>query len=382
MEQCSSQMTAEYKTSSVVRLRGKEPETRDETARSGNRDGDDIQFIDLTGGFGIDFSYMARAFGHATYVERQPHLCEIARHNFDLLGLNHVDVVCDMAEKFLEEQMEPGLIPSHTAHPVICLLDPARRDDVGRKVAALEDCTPNVIELQDRLLKVASRIILKLSPMLDITQALRQLKNVSEVHVVSVKGECKEVLIVMQGTAKLPSPTPKGESTEDEAQAIRYHCVNLDTEDAPFVCTKVKPANVTILPHPSGLLEESSKPGSPFLFEPNASILKAGVQDYLCEHYDIEKLHPTSNLFVGGQAIPSFPGRQFVIEAIGDFSKSGIKQVLGGIKQANLTIRNFPTTVAELRKRLKLKEGGNVYLFATTLSDGGHALIRCRKTED
>lgn len=362
MEQCSSEMTAEYKRAVV--LQSLRRQTDGSASDNEKPSGDAL--IDLTGGLGIDFSYMARSFGRATYVEQQAHLCDIARHNFNVLGLDHVEVVCDTAENFTAHNPSKGVRQQHAQTTIY--LDPARRDDIGRKVAALEDCTPNVIALQDTLFEHTDRVILKLSPMLDITQALRQLRCVDEVHVVSVKGECKEVLIA-QTVAK--------QTEGSKEQAVTYHCVNLGTEDEPFVCTKEKPANAVLVPSPCELAEGRRL----VLFEPNASILKAGVQDYLCEQYDIRKLHPISNLFVGERAIPGFPGRQFDVECIGDFSKNGIKHVLGGIRQANLTIRNFPATVAELRKRLKIREGGDVYVFATTLADGSHAIMRCKKSK-
>lgn len=355
MEQCSSELTAQYKRSVLDRCLNEMGMNIEETC-----------FTDLTGGFGIDFSYMAKGFKHATYVERMPHLCDIARHNFPLLGLEHANIVNGSAEEMLNTA-NPSSPNSNAASPLLggreggfIFLDPARRDDVGRKVFALEDCTPNLVELQDLLLNRADLIMVKLSPMLDITQALRSVKGVCEVHVVSVQGECKEVLLVMK---------PNSNTT------LTYHCVNLGTNEDAIECTE----------------EEKSKPAIMFdgtmesrlLFEPNASILKAGVQDVLCQRYGLQKLHPISNLYIapplsGGEE-EVFPGRTFIIDAVSDFSKAGIKQVLSGLKQANITIRNFPGTVADLRKRFKLKEGGDVYIFVTTLADGSHAILRCKR---
>lgn len=335
MEQCSSELTAQYKRSVLERClseMGKKVENS--------------SFTDLTGGFGIDFSYMAQGFKHATYVERMPHLCDIARHNFPLLGLENANIVNGSAEEILNAG--------------VFFLDPARRDDVGRKVFALEDCTPNLIDLQDELLCRANLVMVKLSPMLDITQALRSVKCVSEVHVVSLQGECKEVLLVMK---------PNNNTT------LTYHCVNLGTNEDAIVCTEVEKNKSAVVY--DGMLEGG------LIVEPNASILKAGVQDVLCQRYGLQKLHPISNLYIapplsGGEG-GVFPGRTFVIDAVSDFSKAGIKQVLSGLKQANITIRNFPGTVADLRKRFKLKEGGDVYIFVTTLADGSHAILRCKK---
>lgn len=371
MEQCSSELTAQYKRYVLERC-----------LEEMGMKVEDSSFTDLTGGFGIDFSYMAQGFKHATYVERMPHLCDIARHNFPLLGLEHANIVNGVAEEILDRRNIGAIEPTGTTEPIAPMaifLDPARRDDVGRKVFALEDCTPNLIELQDELLNRADLVMVKLSPMLDITQALRSVKSVSEVHVVSVQGECKEVLLVMRGKQP-PSDSPKGEDcTTDGGQTVIYHCVNLGTNEDVLITTKEQSANVTLF---SPLGESEGGFEGCFLFEPNASILKAGVQDVLCQRYGLQKLHPISNLYVAplreieGKAIP---GRTFVIEAISDFSKAGIKRVLSDLKQANITIRNFPGTVADLRKRFKLKEGGDVYIFVTTLADGSHAILRCKK---
>ena len=326
MEQCSSQQTALYKRRVAERL----------------LDGKCEGMTDLTGGFGIDFSYMAPLFCKAVYVERQEHLCQIARHNFQLLGLQHAQVRNASCQDVLMAQEPTSLIYA----------DPARRDDTGRKVVLLQDCQPNVVTLQDELMAHAQVVMLKLSPMLDIQQALRQLRFVREVHVLSIDGECKELLLVMH----------------KQDTSLRYYCVNItnhiqetiveDKPLSPIICGGVKS----------------------FLYEPNASILKAGVQDALCNMYKVEKLHAFSHLFVSDELISDFPGRAFRIVGCSDFSKQGLKHLLADIKQANITVRNFPATVQQLRKKLRLEEGGNVYLFATTMNDESHVLLRCEKS--
>lgn len=334
MEQCSSESTALYKQQLVDRL-----------LTVGKR----RRLIDLTGGFGIDFSYLAPLFREAVYVERQEHLCEIARHNLPMLGLSHAkvmqadstDVCCDADLVFM---------------------DPARRDTAGRKTVAIEDCTPNVVEMQEKLLARARYLIIKLSPMLDITQALKALRGVEEVHVVSVKGECKELLLVMTV-----------EMQQDGDSGPRFYCANLETEDCTLECSRQERQAPPVISQMK--MEELEG----YLFEPNASILKAGCQDMLCEHFGLEKLHPCSNLFLGMKPIEGFPGRQFSIDMASDFSKKGLKDTLSGVSQGNLTTRNFPTSVAELRKKFKLREGGDLYFFATTLSDGTHVLIRGKR---
>lgn len=324
LEQCSSEQTALYKQQLVERIL---PMKRQ-------------KMVDLTGGFGIDFTYLARLFDEADYVERDEHLCEIAQHNFTNLGLTQAKVHHKTCEAFIDEM----------GNFCIIYIDPSRRDTAGRKVVALSDCSPNIELLQDKLLEHAPFVLVKLSPMLDIQDTLRRLHNVSEVHVVSVDGECKEVLLLL---------------SREHTDAVQYTCRNIAKQMQDF-STK----DIGAEPFIASSLER-------YLYEPNASILKAGVQNALCKSYDVKKLHPFSHLFISAHFIESFPGRCFVIDDFGSFAKKDIKRLLNGISQCNLTIRNFPATVAELRKRLKLREGGDVYLFATTLGDGSHVLLRC-----
>lgn len=324
LEQCSSEQTALYKQQIVTRLLT----TRRE------------RMADLTGGFGIDFSFMARLFTEADYVERDEQLCKTAFHNFQLLGLLQAKVHQTTCEDFLDGMGEYSLI----------YLDPARRDAAGRKVVALSDCSPDTEALWQRLTSHAQVVIVKLSPMLDIQDTLRRLHGVSEVHVVSVDGECKEVLMVYSGEENNPT----------------YHCVNIAAHPQTF-CTTERNSKPLVTPSPER-----------YLYEPNASILKAGVQDALCQVYDIRKLHPFSHLFTSPHFIEDFPGRTFLVEDYSKFSKKELKGLLTGISGCSLTVRNFPASVAELRRQLKLKEGADCHLFATTLSDGSHALIRCK----
>ena len=326
MEQCSSELTALYKCQLVERLIAPEERHR---------------MVDLTGGFGIDFSYLGQLFREAVYAERLPHLCEIARHNLPLLSLPHAEVAEGESEALL----------SRTGGYSLVFADPARRNGAGRKVVGISDCTPDVSQLCNALRQAAPWCLIKLSPMLDISLAMRQMEGISEVHVVSVKGECKELLLVV------------GRS---EAEDITYHCVNLDTTDPAFISTRQAIPPTTSAPQR-------------YLYEPNASILKAGLQDQLCHTYGISKLHPMSHLFTSEELVAPFPGRTFEIEAWSDFGKKQLKALLADIKQANLTCRNFPTSVDQLRRKLRLKEGGDTYLFATTLQDGTHAIIKGNK---
>ena len=377
LEQCSSEATAKYKAQELSIVNSKLSTLNSKLST----------LIDLTGGFGVDFSYLAPHFSHAVYVEQQAELCDVARHNLPLLGISNAEVINLPSEEALATVFSPSGEVKGELEGVFFFLDPARRDSSGNKVFCLEDCSPDITLLQDTLLNIGDAIMVKLSPMLDITQALRQLRCVTDVHVISVKGECKELLIIMRKD-KAPD------------QPITFHCVNLETEEEILE----DPPRPSAYPHPlpegkgaaNSLEIEYCATGLPslqggdgerlrdgerllFLFEPNASILKAGLQDVFGARYGLSKLHPNSNLFVGKEPIPRVPARQFRIVDVTDFSKSNLKRFLKGISQANLTIRNFPATVQELRKRLKLKEGGSDYLFATTLSDGSHVLILCEK---
>ena len=337
MEQCSSEHTAEYKKTLVSRL------LPDASER--------LCFADLTGGYGIDFSYMASLFAESCYVERSAELCRVAEHNFNVLSLNGAKVICADSTEFLH---------SAATNYSLLYLDPARRDGVGRKTVAIGDCTPDIGAILDGLLRTSRYIIIKLSPMLDISAALVVLKCVREVHVVSVKGECKELLFVLDAQYE-GMPT--------------YHAVNLASADEPFICSHEQKSDAVL----SVAGQSIALAQGMYLFEPNASVLKAGVQDVLCQHYGVAKLHPMSNLFISRDPVEVFPGRAFKVVGYCGFGKKELRTMLGETKRANLAIRNFPSTVADLRKKLRLAEGGDLYLFATTLADGSHVLVRCAK---
>ena len=324
MEQCSSEKTAKYKARLIE---GK-------------------MFADLTGGFGIDFSYMARGFGEAFYIERNENLCNIATANFSRLGLDHVKVLNGNSEELF------GTLPRLDW----IFVDPARRDSDGRKVVALSDCEPNVVELD--LLSKADMAMIKCSPMLDITMACRQLGSVSSVHIISVNNECKELLIILNS----------GNFT-----GITTHCVNIlkDGGMQTFSFTQEEEDLASI-----SYCSEVGK----YLYEPNASIQKAGCPKSLGAHYHVDKLHPNSHLYTSIEHVHDFPGRTFEIVEVLGFSKADIKRVQS-LGKANITVRNFPENVQLLRKRLKLADGGENYIFATTLKDSSKALIVCKKAD-
>lgn len=334
MEQCSSEQTARYKAT----LAGK-----------------GHSFVDLTGGLGVDFSYMARGFGHSVYVEQQEELCAIARHNFPLLGLNG-NVVCGSSVDYLAQMDAVDVI----------YLDPARRDAHGARTFSIADCAPNVLELLPLLLKKAKSIILKLSPMLDWHKAVSDLENVCEIHIISVRNECKELVLVLHRQASI---------------CLRLVCVN---DDTVFECNHSNEL-VTALPadrNATNILEfdEMLGHGKPaYLYEPNASIMKAGCFDEIGLFYHIYELSANSHLFIGLDEIGDFPGRRFRIERVTTMNKRELKEALASVERANITVRNFPMSVDALRKKLRLKEGGDTFIFATTDIDSRHLLLICRK---
>ena len=365
---------------------------------------EEIEFVDLTGGFGVDFSYIASRLGvKSMYVERQAHLCEAAKENFERLGLKNVSVKngdgIEVLHSFhskknaasdslgITEEQSQSLLKTNFGLKLI-FIDPARRDDAGNKVVSLKDCTPDVTLLQEEMLSKADYVIIKLSPMLDWHRAISELSHVREVHIISVNNECKELLLVLSarnmggkvGSNSFPvrndgSVLPSAEDSghiEDAADAgnLRIYCIN---DIQSFVCDEMEMEESSVrIAQP--VLEEMQ-----YLYEPNASLMKAGCFSVLSERYGARMLSKNSHLFVSRDLIAAFPGRSFRIIAISSFNKKELKRHLSGITKANIATRNFPLSVAELRKRLKLKDGGEIYIFATTLSDESHVLVITEK---
>lgn len=328
MEQCSSEQTARYKKSLASSLFSKQSTP--------------TALVDLTGGFGVDFAFMSEAFDEATYIEKNSELFAISSANMRILAPK---------AKCLNED---GLEALHRiGHVSMIFMDPARRDHHGARTYGIGDCTPNVLDIKDELLQKADIVMLKLSPMLDWHKAISDLgeQYIKEIHIVSVQNECKELLIVMQ---------------QHPAAPLVVHCVN----DGSVFSYHPSPTS----PNPIFHL-----PPFIFLYEPNASIMKAGCFAEVEQAFDISQLAPNSHLFSSEQLIADFPGRKFRITAISSMNKQELKSALKDIRQANIAVRNFPMSVADLRKRLKLSEGGNDYIFATTLAEGEKkVLIICQ----
>ena len=350
MEQCSSEQTARYKAKIV-----------------NSKWSNSKSFVDLTGGFGIDFYWMSQGFGKRCYVEQNEALCEIAEHNFRLLGLT-CSVCCGSAAAYLSQMPHVNLI----------YLDPARRNEHGGRTYGIEDCTPNVLELMPQLMEKADCVMLKLSPMLDWRKAVDDIQkrnaNVSEVHIVSVDNECKELLLVLG---------------KESVDGLRVVCVNGESrfEFIPKVGMPFSQGGNVLFPRweyssPSELVDSPL-----YLYEPNASIMKAGCFAEVEERFKVQQVAMNSHLFLSSDEIDNFPGRKFQILAISSMNKQELKrhfneiinQKLTSMESANIAVRNFPMSVDQLRKKLKLKDGGNTYIFATTLASGEHKLLICRK---
>ena len=325
VEQCSSEQTAGYKRALAV--------------------GETL--CDLTGGLGVDAWSFSRAMKEVLYVERLPAYCEAARHNFTVLGAGNIRVICGEAGDRLPE------ISADTIY-----LDPARRAAGNRRVFALADSEPDLLQLKPLLLKAARRVIVKISPMADLSETVRLLPETGEIHLLSVRNECKELLFVLGH-----SPRP---------EAITIHAVNFTSSGKEQHNSFLMQEERESIPFWAERVEE-------YLYEPHASLLKAGAFKWVSSSFQLKKLHPHSHLYTADRYLPDFPGRVFVVEEQGDFSGRQLKQIARRYPKANITTRNFNLTAAELRRKSGITEGGECYLFATTLSPGIAKLLLCRK---
>ena len=362
MEQCSSEPTARYKQQVARRWAERIPNA----SRT--------SMTDLTGGFGVDFSFTSRCFDCATYVERNASLCDVVGANLPRLGIRNAQVKCAEAEAVLE-QMEPQ---------TMIFLDPARRDEHGAKTVLIADCTPDVCQLLPRLMQKSQFVMLKLSPMLDWHKAIVDLDGkVREVHIVSADGECKELLLVLAPDGKPEvqvfcvdiQSRPDSEGQYPRSEFV--YSIGGEAEPQP-TNSKFKIQNSKL---PQATNSKLKTQNSKFLHEPNASVMKAGCFDEIARAYGVSAISRNSHLFLSDREIEGFPGRSFAIDAVTTMNKRQLRQTLSGMKQANIAVRNFPISVAELRKRLKLNDGGDTYIFATTTSDGDHILMLTHKTK-
>lgn len=339
-EQCSSEQTARYKREIIQ--------------------GESL--CDLTGGMGVDFWYLSEGMQKAIYTERNAQLCEVAQYNFQVLQ--------DDAHPVPEVRCGDGLTLPLPQVDVI-YIDPARRATDGSRVYSVEDCEPNVVEWQDELLSHAQTVLVKLSPMVDITDVARRLKGVQEIHVVGVKNECKEILVKMSagGTA--------GSSCEEDPvrntpMPIMVRCVDFLSSGKithAFPLAEVSKPAPSIAGGQVGL----------YLYEPDVTLMKARGFASLCDSFGVRQLASSTHLMTSNKAAADFPGRIFEIEEVLPFSSKQIKRLKTQIPQANIAVRNFVMTADTLRKRLGVKDGGEVYLFGANVSGAGDMLLKCRK---
>ena len=330
IEQCSSELTAKYKASII--------------------EGGDV-FVDLTGGLGIDSYFLSEQFKTSYYVENQKELCDLAEHNFTVLG-RKITVVNEDSESFLSKNQNFDLV----------FIDPARRDIYNRKMVSLHDCSPDVVKLVETFPEMSPRkpsFLIKASPMLDISLITNELKNISEIHIVSVKNECKEILI-------------KIEPGFDEE--IKYFCLN-------FVGNDLKSAQLfEFSEHSESSANSDYAPKiKRYLYEPNASLMKSGVFKLISQRFVIDKLHVNSHLYTSDNLIPDFPGRVFEVVGFAPFNKKVKKELLNDITEASVATRNFPLSANELRKALNLRESDRNFVFGTTITGEKKVVVLCKK---
>jgi len=358
LEQCSSEITAKYKRIIINDILCRDTacrvSTENDTDKSSRNTacrvstGNHRIMADLTGGFGIDTLFLSNLFETCHYVEPQRQLCDILSHNLKLLQFEHVQIHQTTMEDFIQD-MEPV---------DFLYLDPSRRNAQGSRVVSLEDCTPNIVQYKDILLQKARKVMLKLSPMLDIKRALAQLPETKEIYVLALNGECKELLLLLDVGVQKP---------------LQYHAVNIWLEGNSM---KELCFDFTDEEEQNAIPKFDSQVGQ-YLYEPNAAILKAGAFKSLATHFGLNKLHPHTHLYTSDSLIKEFPGRIFRVQNI--YSYKDAKTALKTIQKANVAVRNFPQTADELRKSLKLADGGAVYVFGTTLDNGQKVIISCFK---
>ncbi len=325
LEQSSSEITAKHKSQQI----------------SGNT------LFDLTGGFGIDSYFLSQNFQKSIYIEQNKELCEIAKHNFKVLNNDKIEVINDTASSFLQNT---ELIADSI------FIDPARRNQTGKKVYFLDDLEPNILQLKELIFSKTKRLMIKLSPMIDISVLREQLSEITEIHIVSIKNECKELIAIIDKTINKPFTIKTFNYTNNEIQKLEF-----------------KPEKE--------LKIEYSQDIKKYIYEPNSAILKANAQDILSNIHKIEKLHKHSHIFTSNDCVSNFQGRCFEVEKVYEFNKKGIKECISETKQANLSTRNLPLSVEKLKKRLKIKDGGEYYLFATTLLNEKTVLIKTKRVK-
>ena len=346
VEQCSSEITAKLKAGLV----------------SGET------LIDLTGGMGIDVAYMSKNFKKTFYFEQNADLLKVTKYNFEQLGIENIAFIEGNSVEYLSDANPSKTTASEfnqTQYSWI-YLDPHRRDDLGNKVVRLQDCEPNILAIKELLFRYTNNILLKASPMLDIDLAILDLKNVSQVYVVAIENEVKEVLFHVSNIGLDDNQTTYSLTSTNEVIINAVNLTKQHSTSLSFTKSEEKNASITL--------------GTPkqYLYEPNAAIMKSGGFRYIAQHFDLQKIAPHSHLYTSEELIENFHGRTFKIVAVCKLDKKEISKYLSENK-ANITIRNFPLTVQQIRDKLKLSDGGSEYLFATTDAQNQKIVIVCRK---
>ena len=298
--------------------------------------------IDLTGGFGVDDFYFAKRFKKVIHCEFQEDLSAIVQHNFKVLNVENIQTVSGDSISFLEKSTEKF---------DWIYIDPARRDDKKTKVFLLKDCTPNVVELHDLLFEKSDNILIKVAPLLDISSILKELKNVKTIYAIGLQNEVKELLIVLE----------KGFIAQPELIAVNISNDNTIHQDT-FSLNDAVNAQLSLPLN--------------YLYEPFSSYLKLGSYNNMAEKFNVSKLHKHSHLYTSNELI-DFPGRCFKIEQFIPYNKKEIKFLEN--TKCNITTRNFPLKVEEIRKKHKIKDGGDVYAFFTTDLNNDKMVVICKK---
>lgn len=336
MEQCTSQYIAQYKASIIDDLLG-----------SG------FKMADITGGMGVDCFFISRSASKVYYNEMSAELCDCARANFKALGRPEIEIICGIAEEFVA-----SLAPDSLG---LIYLDPARRGDAGRKLVSISDCQPDTVALQDDLLRIAPNVMVKLSPMLDISRALTELNHVSHVFIIGLEGECKEITLLMH--------------RDFEAEPV-ITTVDINSDGMPQPAVTSAKSIDAALPLPIADADYL-QPGT-YISEPSAPYMKSALFRTIAAQTNTSMLHPDTHLFWSQSRPSAFPGRTFQLVGIIPFDKRSLSALTK--TQANLSVRNFPESAPALQRRLKLRDGGSRYLIATTLADSRRVLLDLRKS--
>lgn len=361
VEQCSSQTTAEYKMRFV-------PE------------GSTI--ADLTGGLGVDCSFMALRAEKCLYMERDPRLYEAAQHNFKVLGLENITITNGDCREYLKRFTEPNEELTAIDKELeganeelsetkergkrgfdLIYLDPARRSQTSSRVFSIKEYEPDLIELSDALLRAAKQVLVKLSPMVDISATLGEVPCVKEVHVLSINNECKELLLLMSGSGELLPPEAVPIHAVELSRVGKLHPTHGKESRFTFTIKEEKIAQCPI-----------ATPGR-YLHQPGRAILKAGAFKLSCVRFGISKIATSTHLYTSDTLIEGFPGKSFSIERIIPFNKEGIRTISREYPFINCVALNFPIDTNALKQRLKIRDGGNLHLFATTLASGEKVMI-------